>query len=208
MKRLNNRGFAISTIFFSILILGTLVFATLYSTMITTKECKNDCCDPPCTFPEENTCPKFKDFSCPNEFTIGSEHFCVLKTYDSSNTSINDKVVVAIAKYYINANPDLNNISPYGLQYKYAICENMHTSFIESSKLDGVPRAFYSIIDDNSKYNTKIKDSTFTVHPIWSDGTIGNDNTYSYKLTKLNIGIIKMYQYYIFPRLNFPLFLI
>ena len=91
MIKLNNKGFAISTILFSILILGTLVFGTLYATTISTKECKNGCCEPPCQIPKKE---KVNEDPCNGEFLIGSEHFCVLK---STNTK-----VTALAKYNLN----------------------------------------------------------------------------------------------------------
>lgn len=185
MKRLNNRGFAISTILFSILILGTLVFGILYSTTITTKECKNGCCEPPCVLPEENTCSDFQDFSCPGEFTIGTEHFCVLKTYENSDTSINDKVVVALAKYYVNANESKNDISPYGLQYKYAICEEMGTRYIDTPTLN-VTKGYYHILNNNNKFKTKINNPvTFEARPIWSNIPPGNYSTYNYDLESI-----------------------
>lgn len=182
MKRLNNKGFAISTILFSILILGTLVFATLYSTAITSKSCPNGCCEPPCSFPEENTCSDFQDFSCPGEFAIGSEHFCPLKTYNNSDTTTSGKVVVALAKYYVNANSES---STYGLQYKYAICENMNAKYTDSTTLN-VSHGYYQVLNNDSKFNTKInKPVTFDARPLWSDRPPGNYVTYNYDLESI-----------------------
>ena len=189
MKRLNNKGFAISTILFSILILGTLVFGTLYATTISNNTCQNGCCEPPCEIPEKeevNTCTIFKDFTCPGEFTIGSEHFCVLNTYSNRDTSINDKVVVALAKYFVNGNQSKNDISPYGLQYKYAICEGMYSTSITKDRLN-IDKGYYSILNNNSKLNTHINNpKEFNARPIWN-ASIGNEvKKYDYDLPKLS----------------------
>ncbi|MBR4619023.1 MAG: hypothetical protein IKO49_06930 [Bacilli bacterium] len=45
MKRLNNKGFAISTIFYSIIIIAVLIMAMLYSTLIFRKKSSNDFVD-------------------------------------------------------------------------------------------------------------------------------------------------------------------
>ena len=190
MKRLNNKGFAISTILFSVLVLGTLVFAILYSTILSNKVCFKDCCEQPCKLPEKeeiNTCSTFKDFSCTNEFKIGTEHFCVIKIYDGSSTTTGNKVVVALAKYFVNTDNTKTDIAPYGLQYKYAICEGMHTDSITITQLsNSATMGYYSLLNNDAKINTKIKQSNFTVHPINSDGTTGSNKSYSFYLPKLS----------------------
>ena len=128
MKKLNNQGFAISTILFSILILGSLVFGVLYSTLSSSKSCPNGCCEPPCVIPEKeeiSMCDSFKDFSCPGEFTIGTEKFCLL--YIQNNTA------VALAKYPVNIGPNKSDKGPDGLQFKYSECYGVYVDSVDGS---------------------------------------------------------------------------
>lgn len=191
MKKLNNKGFAISTILFSILILGTLVFATLYATVpLAVPEPKID--DP---IPTTDDCLPFIDFTCPGEFAIGTEHFCPLKTYNGSDTITsnssdpnvrNQNVVVALAKYYVNANPDLNNISPYGLQYKKAICYDMTARSITSNTTPAA-MGYHSILDTvhYPKMKTMINNpSTFNACVRYYDSD-GSCRDWSYDLDYL-----------------------
>ena len=86
---LNNKGFAISTILFSVLIVFLSVLAVSYATLASNPDKKDEKCPEGCNNdkcicpkpPEESIgCDSFRDFSCPNEFSIGTEKFCLLYT--------------------------------------------------------------------------------------------------------------------------------
>lgn len=156
MKRLNNKGFAISTILFSILILGTLVFGTLYSTMISnspekaTENCPSNCPKCVCPAPPEEE----SDDKCTDEFIIGTEHFCVLFK-DNTN-------VVALAKYNLNIGSHFITDEQEGLQSKNANeIEKGTVKATTDVQSESTMYGYYKMLDiqsNVSKYNNVTKD--------------------------------------------------
>ena len=166
MKRLNNKGFAISTILFSVLIVFLSVLAVSYATLASNPDKKDEKCPEGCNNdkcicpkpPEESIgCDSFRDFSCPNEFSIGTEKFCLL--YTENNTA------VALAKYPVNTGPYKSDKGPDGLQFKYSECYGVYVDSVG----DGTPSdisarsgkyGIYELINkknSNNTTNTRVK---------------------------------------------------
>lgn len=204
MKKLNNKGFAISTILFSILILGTLVFGALYSTMIynstekATENCPNDC--PKCvcpTPPEEEV-----EDRCTDEFVIGTEHFCVLYK-DSTN-------VVALAKYNLNLGckagdpgcdyPRFISDEPEGLQSKKANGVGKGTvAAINRLEVSSTQYGYYDMINIPSnvaEYNHTTLSNIDTLYNGIANPLRGYVNGYKTKLQNIittnNLGITNL----------------
>lgn len=158
MKKLNNKGFAISTILFSVLVIFLVVLLTYYSTLLfnsaqnPSKKCPNNCNNPNCI------CPKgYEDKDrCTGEFMIGEEHFCVL--YEDADT-VSNGYVIALAKY---------NLSKYGSNIaKQSNDASDQVSISTDSELTGNTYSFYDMINIPSKvslFNTSNLTSVDTVY--------------------------------------------
>lgn len=112
MKKLNNKGFAISTILFSVLMIFISVSIITISTIASNPDknpgikCPNGCNNDNCVCPP--TPNKVLTERCPNEFKIGTEHFCPLY--------IGNDYIVALAKYNLNVGDNKDAETEEGLQ--------------------------------------------------------------------------------------------
>lgn len=181
MKRLNNKGFAISTILFSILLIFVSVLIVTYSVIATNPDkkagaqCPNGCENTNCV------CPEKQEEKCANEFIVGTEHFCVLYQ-DSTN-------VVALAKYNLNLGRNKVENEPEGLQSKktkeFGVGSVASLNLIEISSNQYGYYDMLNIQSNVAKYNqTRLKDIN-NLHNGMSKPLIDYVNGYKNKLLEI-----------------------
>lgn len=182
MRKLNNKGFAISTILFSILIIFVSVLIVSYSTLASNpdrkpaEQCPNGC---------ENTnciCPDKYEEKCPNEFIIGTEHFCPL--------SIGSNYVVALAKYNLNLGDNIDDNTTVGLQTKKT--KEFMVGYVPSitdTTVSGKNYGYYNLLTTTSKvskYNATTLRNVDELGSNIASPIRGYVNDYKNKLISIN----------------------
>ena len=155
MKKLNNKGFAISTILFSVLMIFISVSIITISTIASNPDknpgikCPNGCNNDNCVCPP--TPNEVLTERCPNEFKIGTEHFCPLY--------IGNDYIVALAKYNLNVGYDIIMVKG-----TYGIPTQTKTSI---QNLDGVKQD--SDFSGCESSDSSCKASLFSSDYYWMD---------------------------------------
>lgn len=201
MKKLNNNGFAISTILFSVLIIFISVLAVSYATIVSNPDKKKNKCPDGCNN-DNCICPKEyeqkSEEKCSNEFIIGTEHFCVLSFEKNSS---NKEYAVALAKYGLNLGCKSGDAEcshsrfisgePEGLQSKKTFEERAKGTVAALNQLNvsSTEYGFYDMINVPSKvtrYNqTTLRNIDELVNGITTD-LRKYVNNYKTKLSSIN----------------------
>ncbi len=188
MKKLNNKGFAISTILFSVLVIFVSVLILSYSVLMAnpdkkpSDECPNGCNNPNCI------CPEKYEEKCSNEFIIGSEHFCTLY---SDNTN-----VVALAKYNLNLGRNKSSDTEEGLQSEKT--KNHIVGYVpvmNDAYVNNGNYGFYNLINKQSnisKYNSINLPNIDTIKSGTANQLRAYLDNYELKLKSLGIASINV----------------
>ena len=155
MRKLNNKGFAISTIFYSIIIIGILVMAMLYSTLAFRKKSESDFVD---TI-EENM----------NKETYGTANCSVLKN-NGSGINTGDVIRCDMERFYVI---ETSNTQIYMLATNILTQNSLNVRQLRDTELP--------IVAEFSKNYDASGQESATGKPYWQYYTIPSSRTIALK---------------------------
>ena len=158
MKRLNNKGFAISTIIYSILIIAILIMAMLYGTLAFTKKTETDFVN---NVEEELNTTKLPCKTSSSTYSVGTvitcdtESFYVIKNY-------RDKIDI-ISQKYLNTDDNQQKIEGTKIAFStsryWLVDPTGEVAFIKNIYGDSFPLNLP--LDSNTKLYNPIKEYEF-----------------------------------------------